>query len=60
MNHLASLIDAYVTTRIRRFGGVRAAGLSLDGIESDVRAVGDPASRRYRISSALRFVPGTR
>jgi hypothetical protein len=60
MNHLASLIDAYVTTRIRRYGGVRAAGLSLQGIESGVHTVGDPASKRYRISSSMRFVPLTR
>jgi hypothetical protein len=31
-NHLTSLIDAYVTVRIRRFGGVRMAGLTLEGI----------------------------
>ena len=60
VNHLASLIDAYVTTRIRRYRGVRAVGLSLDGIQSGVHAVGDPAERRYRVSSTLRFVPGTR
>ena len=57
MNHLASLIDAYITVRIRRYGGVRVAGLSLDGLESEVHAVGDPAAKRYRISSAVRFVP---
>jgi hypothetical protein len=31
-NHLASLIDAYVTVRIRRYGGVHVAGRSLDGV----------------------------
>lgn len=60
MNHLVSLIDAYVTVRIRRYGGVRVAGLSLEGIESDVRTVGDPALKRYRFSSALRFAPAER
>jgi hypothetical protein len=32
VNHLASLIDAYVSVRIRRYGGVQVAGFSLDGV----------------------------
>jgi hypothetical protein len=59
-NHLTSMIDAYVTVRVRRYGGVRAAGLSLDGIESAVRPLGDPAAGHYRFLGALRFVPGGR
>ena len=31
-NHLASLIDAYVTVRLRRFGGVRVAGYAVEGM----------------------------
>lgn len=31
-NHLASLVDAYVTVRLRRFGGVRVAGYAVDGM----------------------------
>lgn len=55
-NHLVSLIDAYVTVRVRRFGGVRVGGLRVDGIESRVEmprgAVDLP-----RLSMALRLVP---
>ena len=32
VNHLASLIDAYVSVRIRRYGGVRVGSYSLDGV----------------------------
>ncbi len=57
MNHLASMIDAYVTVRVRRFGGVRVAGASLDGIQSEVRSLGDPALGLKEIRTGLRFVP---
>lgn len=33
VNHLASLIDAYVSVRVRRYGGVRVAGYSVDGVQ---------------------------
>lgn len=59
-NHLASLIDAYVTVRVRRYGGVRVAGLTLDGVESSVRTLGDPAEGRRQLTSSLRFVAGSR
>ena len=32
VNHLASLVDAYVSVRIRRYGGVRMGRYSLDGV----------------------------
>ncbi len=32
VNHLASLIDAYVSVRVRRYGGVRVGSYSLDGV----------------------------
>jgi hypothetical protein len=32
VNHLASLIDAYVSVRLRRYGGGKVAGLQLDGV----------------------------
>ncbi|MCC6245261.1 MAG: hypothetical protein IT353_20635 [Gemmatimonadaceae bacterium] len=41
-NHLVSLIDAYITVRVRRFGGVRVAGLQFDGVETAVTPVGGP------------------
>lgn len=55
-NHLVSLIDAYVTVRVRRFGGVRVAGLQLDGLESRVempRTVLD----QPRLSTGIRLIP---
>ena len=59
-NHLASLIDAYVAVRVRRFGGVRISGLEFDGIHSAVSPLGDPAAGRRVLTSALRFVPTSR
>lgn len=32
-NHLVSLIDAYVSVRIRRYGGVTLAGFAMDGLQ---------------------------
>ncbi len=54
-NHLTSLIDAYVTVRIRRYGGVRVAGFELDGIRTAVAAAGDPADRNREISGAIQL-----
>lgn len=56
-NHLASTIDAYVTVRVRRFGGVRAVGLAFDGMETTVRPVGDPAAGKRQVVSSIRFTP---
>lgn len=56
-NHLTSLVDAYVTVRIRRFGGVRVGSLTFDRIQSGIEAIGDPADGRYRVQSGIRFVP---
>ena len=56
-NHLASLIDAYVTVRVRRFGGVRVAGLELDGFRTSVQLIGDPNNGHRQILSVLRFIP---
>lgn len=33
VNHLASLIDAYVSVRVRRYGGVQVAGYAVDGVQ---------------------------
>jgi hypothetical protein len=57
MNHLASMIDAYVSVRVRRFGGVGVAGVRVDGIESTVQSLGDPADGRRQWRTALRLVP---
>jgi len=55
-NHLVSLIDAYVTVRVRRFGGVRVAGLQLDGIDSRVHMSRTPLDQP-RLSTGIRLIP---
>lgn len=32
VNHLASLIDAYISVRVRRYGGVRVGGANFEGM----------------------------
>ncbi|HYW33317.1 MAG TPA: hypothetical protein VE869_17575 [Gemmatimonas sp.] len=59
-NHLASFIDAYINVRIRRSGGAGLVGLRIDGIESRVSLVGDPADNVRTIRTSLRFVPAGR
>ncbi len=59
-NHLTSLIDAYVTVRIRRYGGVRVAGLALDGVRTSVRTVGDPLRGHKQMTGVITFVPVAR
>ena len=56
-NHLASLIDAYITVRIRRFGGAGIAGVKVDGISTDVVPIGDPAAGKRMLRTRLRIVP---
>lgn len=56
-NHVASLIDAYISVRIRRYGGAGMVGMRLDAIETRVSAVGDPAGGQRAISTQLRLVP---
>ncbi len=56
-NHLASLIDAYISVRIRRYGGAGLVGMRLDGVETRVLTVGDPASGQRAIRTGLRLVP---
>lgn len=59
-NHLASLIDAYINVRIRRYGGVGVAGLRLDAINSHVGLLGDPARGSRTIGTSIRLVPNSR
>jgi hypothetical protein len=56
-NHLVSMVDAYVSVRIRRFGGAGLAGLRFDGVRSEIASVGDPAFGVRRLQTTLRFVP---
>lgn len=50
-NHLVSLIDAYVSVRIRRYGGVKVAGFDMDGL--DVGYV--PTASGMALQTGLRF-----
>lgn len=59
-NHIVSMIDAYVSVRVRRYGGVRVAGMQLDGLETVVQPLGDPALGHMRFRSSMRFVPASR
>lgn len=42
VNHLASLVDAYVSVRVRRFGGV--AGVAVGDVTTRYLPVGDPVN----------------
>ena len=59
-NHLVSLIDAYVSVRVRRFGGAGVAGLRLESVRTAVEPVGDPRDGVRRVRTGLRLVPGSR
>ena len=59
-NHLVSLIDAYVSVRVRRFGGAGVAGVTLSSIHTVVEPVGDPRDGRRQVRTAIRLVPGRR
>lgn len=52
LNHLASLIDAYVSVRVRRFGGVQVAGVRTEYVP-----LGDPVAGRGVWTTQLRLVP---
>lgn len=59
-NHLVSLIDAYVSVRVRRFGGAGMVGLSMESIHTVVEPVGDPRDGRRQVRTAIRLVPERR
>jgi hypothetical protein len=59
-NHLVSLIDAYVSVRVRRFGGAGVAGLQVSSIHTVVEPVGDPRAGRRQVRTAIRLTPGHR
>lgn len=52
VNHLASLIDAYVSVRVRRYGGVRVAGYAVDGVQVGYAPTGTGAA----LQTGLRLV----
>lgn len=59
-NHLVSLIDAYVSVRVRRFGGAGVVGMSMESIHTVVEPVGDPRDGRRQVRTAIRLVPELR
>ncbi|QJR35124.1 hypothetical protein [Gemmatimonas groenlandica] len=59
-NHLVSLIDAYVSVRVRRFGGAGVVGMSMESIHTVVEPVGDPRDGRRQLRTAIRLVPERR
>lgn len=54
-NHLASLIDAYITVRIRRYGGVRVAGMRFDGVETTVEPVAGTPQMAAQLRTQIRL-----
>lgn len=59
-NHLLSLIDAYVSVRVRRFGGAGVVGMHLERVSTVVESVGDPRDGNRRVMAAVRLVPAAR
>ncbi len=55
-NHLASLVDAYISVRIRRFGGAGVGALRVDGVSTKVLPIGDPADGRRMVRMQLRLI----
>lgn len=45
VNHLASLIDAYVSVRVRRFGGAGVGGYAVDGVHASYVPTSDITGR---------------
>ncbi len=56
-NHLVSMIDAYISVRLRRFGnaGAGVGGVGFDGVETFLQAVGDPAAGRRQLTTSIRL-----
>jgi hypothetical protein len=57
VNHLASLVDSYVTVRIRRFGGVGVGGLQVDRVDTGYLPAGDPSLGLGRWQASIRLTP---
>ncbi len=57
VNHLASMVEAYVTVRIRRFGGVGVGGLQVDRVDTGFLPAGDPALGLGRWQASIRLTP---
>lgn len=58
MNHLASLIDAYVSWRIRRFGGAGVAGLTVESVRFEALPRPSPVGAGLAFGGHVRLVPG--
>lgn len=55
VNHLASLIDAYVSVRVRRYGGAGLGPLQVQGIETRYEVIGDPGNRLGQWRAGVRL-----
>jgi hypothetical protein len=60
MNHLASLVDAYVSWRIRRFGGAGIAGLAVESVRFQALPLGPGGAGGAVWGGNVRLVPTTR
>jgi len=58
MNHLASLIDAYVSWRIRRFGGAGVAGLTVESVRFEALPQATHLGGGLVFGGHVRLVPG--
>jgi hypothetical protein len=58
MNHLASLIDAYVSWRIRRFGGAGVAGLTVESVRFEALPQPSHLGAGLAFGGHVRLVPG--
>lgn len=56
-NHLISMIDAYISVRLRRFGstGAGVGGVAFNSVETSLRTVGDPAAGRRQLTTSIRL-----
>lgn len=59
-NHLVSLIDAYVSVRVRRFGGTGVTGVRVESVHTAIEPVGDPRDGLRRVLTGIRLVPASR
>ena len=59
-NHLVSLIDAYVSVRVRRFGGTGVSGVRVESVHTAIEPVGDPRDGLRRVRTGIRLVPASR
>lgn len=60
MNHLASLVDAYVSLRIRRYGGAGVAGVSVEAVSVRMLPPAPVWGAAPRVAWQVRLAPASR